>query len=372
MSESQQVTVAPRSLALLVVFLLGGVLLLALGYAAREILIQLLAASSLAMALQPYVRALEGRGMPRATAVGVTFVLAVAGAVAFGFLLLPPLAAELANFTRGIPDLLGDLTRGEGPLGLLESRFHIVEHARTLVAELGGAGAAASQALRAAGGILHTGAFVSAVAFLTFFVALNGGEWFEGFLRVLPEGSAERWRRIGKGISEGVGGYVFGNLLISVIAGVFTTVVLLAMRVPYAVPLGVIMAVLDLVPLVGATLGAVLVGLVALTKGLAVTAIVIAALAIYQQIENNLLLQIVYSRTVRLSPLAIAVSVAAGAQIGGIMGALLGIPVASALKIVTRELLAWRRGEPPPEDTEPPKKPWLRRRLERRSQQGPG
>ncbi len=132
------------------------------------------------------------------------------------------------------------------------------------------------------------------------------------------------------------------------------------------------MAVLDLVPLVGATLGAVLVGLVALTKGLAVTAIVLAALAIYQQIENNLLLQIVYSRTVRLSPLAIAVSVAAGAQIGGIVGALLGIPIASALKIVARELLAWRRGEPPPEDSEPPRKPWLRRWLERRSSAASG
>lgn len=366
MTESRQVKISPSSLVLFVIFLLGGLLLLAFGYAVREILIELLVASFLAMALQPCVRGLERRGLSRSPAVGITFVLAFAIAVAIGFLLLPPLAVELVKFARDIPNLLANLTQGQGPLGFLEDRFQVVEHAREWVAQSGRADAITSRALQAAGGILHTGSFALAIAFLTFFVALSGDQWFEGFLRVLPEGSRERWRRIGKGISEGVGGYVSGNLMISVIAGCFTTVVLLATGVPHAVPLGLIVGVLDLVPLAGATIGAVLVGLVALTKGLALTAIVLAALAIYQQIENNLLLQIVYSRTVKLSPLAIAVSVAAGAQIGGIMGALLGIPVASALKIIARELLAWRRGEQPPEDTEPARKPWLRRWLERR------
>jgi predicted PurR-regulated permease PerM len=160
---------------------------------------------------------------------------------------------------------------------------------------------------------------------------------------------------------------VYGNLLISVIAGGFTTALLLATGVPHAVPLGLIVALLDLVPFVGATVGAIIVAIVALTKGVTVMAIVIIAMWVYQLIENNLLAQLVYSQTVKLSPLAIAVSISAGVEVGGVAGALLAIPVAGAFKVIARELLAWRRGEPPPEETEPPKRPWLRRWLERRS-----
>jgi predicted PurR-regulated permease PerM len=126
------------------------------------------------------------------------------------------------------------------------------------------------------------------------------------------------------------------------------------------------MALLDLVPLVGATLGAVIVALVALTKSVAIMAIVVFAMWIYQQIENSLLTPLVYSQTVQLSPLAIALSVTAGAEIGGITGALLAIPIAGTLKVISRELLAWRRGEPPPAEP-PPRKTWIRRWLERRS-----
>jgi predicted PurR-regulated permease PerM len=138
----------------------------------------------------------------------------------------------------------------------------------------------------------------------------------------VPEASRERWQSAGSGISNAVGGYVTGNILISLVAGTVTTFILLATGVPYPVPLGLVVAVFDLIPLVGATVGTVIV-------------------------ENHTLLPLVYHRTVQLSPLAIAVSAAAGAEIGGIVGALLGIPVAGALKVAFRELLAWRRGEPP-------------------------
>jgi predicted PurR-regulated permease PerM len=145
-----------------------------------------------------------------------------------------------------------------------------------------------------------------------------------------------------------VGGYVAGNLLISLVAGTVTTLILLATGVPYAVPLGLVVAVFDLIPLVGATIGTIIVAAVALTKGVPTTVIVVAGMWVYQKIENHTLLPLVYHRTVKLSPLAIAVSVAAGAEVGGIVGALLGIPIAGALKVVTRELAAWRRGEDAP------------------------
>src|SRR5262249_9790024 len=147
-------------------------------------------------------------------------------------------------------------------------------------------------------------------------------------------------------VSEAVGGYVTGNLLISVIAGSVATLVLVALSVPYAVPLGLLVAILDLIPLVGATLGTVLVAGVALSaRGVTVAIVAVIALMVYQQFENRVLQELVYHRTVDLSQLAIALSVAAGAELGGVVGALLGIPIAGALKVVARELVAWRRGE---------------------------
>jgi predicted PurR-regulated permease PerM len=368
LTPAQQVVVAPRSLATFVAFLLGGVLLVGLVFLAREILAQLLAAIVLAMAIEPLVRGFERRGLARGHAVGITFLLAVLGALAFGYFLLPPLAKEVVRFVRDVPNLLQELTRGEGRLGFLENRFHIVEYARVWAAKHGGADALGPSALHVLGGFLHTGASVVAVTFLTLFVGRSGYQWFDGFLRVVPEGSRERWRRVGSGVSKAIGGYVFGNLLISVIAGAFTTAVLLVARVPHPIPLGIIVAVLDLVPLVGATLGTVIVAAVALTKGVTIMVIVIAAMWIYQEIENHVLVPLVYQRTVKLSDLAIAVSVAAGAEMGGIVGALFAIPIAGALKVVIRELLAWRRGEEPPEETVTPRKRrWWLRRLERGS-----
>ena len=119
---------------------------------------------------------------------------------------------------------------------------------------------------------------------------------------------------------------------------------------PFAVPLGLLVALFDLIPLVGATIGAVVVAAVALTKGVPTMAIVVVGMFLYQQVENHTLQPLVYHRTVQLSPLAIAVSVAAGAELGGVIGALLGIPAAGAIKVATRELVAWRRGQeaPPP------------------------
>jgi predicted PurR-regulated permease PerM len=215
----------------------------------------------------------------------------------------------------------------------------------------------AKPALHTAGGLLSTGAAVVAVAFLTLFVALGGRRWFDGFLEVVPEGVRERWRRAGSGVAKAVGGYVAGNVLISLIAGVVTTVILLVTHVPYPVPLGLIVAVFDLIPLIGATLGTVIVAAVALTKGVPTTVIVVASMWVYQKIENHTLLPLVYHRTVKLSPLAIAVSVAAGAEVGGIVGALLGIPFAGALKVVSHELVAWRRGEAIPQPNEPGRRP---------------
>jgi predicted PurR-regulated permease PerM len=206
-----------------------------------------------------------------------------------------------------------------------------------------GANLVGEPTLRMAKGFFVSGSSAVTIVFLALFLLLSGPEWFLGVLEVVPARSRALAQRLAEGVIKAVGGYVLGNVLISVIAGTVATVLLLVTRVPYALPLGLVVAVFDLIPMVGATLAMVIVGLVALTRGIGICAVVVGVLLIYQLVENYVLTQAVYHGTVKLSPVTIAVSLAIGAELGGVAGALIAIPVAGAIKVVFEEALAWRR-----------------------------
>ena len=123
------------------------------------------------------------------------------------------------------------------------------------------------------------------------------------------------------------------------IAGVLTTLVLLIMGVPYAVSLGLIVAILDLIPLVGATIAAILIGLVAFIHSIPAGIVVVTFFILYQQFENHVLQPVIYGRTVELSPLAVLISILIGAELAGILGALAAIPVAGSIQVL---LVDWR------------------------------
>jgi predicted PurR-regulated permease PerM len=370
-----EVVVAPRTLVALVMVSLGGLLLLAVAYTARVVLIELSAAIVLAMALEPAVQAFQRRGMVRSGAVAVTYAIAAVVVSAFLLIMLPPLVDGVARFVREAPGLVRQLAREHPQLGFIERHFNVVEDIRARMTEQGGALSISRSAFDFVGKVFHSQTAAVSIVFLSFFIAIDGRRWCAGILGLMPDASRERWRRIGSGVAGVVGGYVFGNVLISAIAGTVATLVLLVMRVPYAVPLGLLYAFLDLIPLVGALLGTVIIGAVALTQGVATSGIVAAALLLYQQFENGTLSQLVYNRTVKISALAVAVSVLAGAEIAGIPGTLLAIPVAGSLKVITRELLAWGRGvdparEPAEEPATPRRTPWLAGPWNRQSHTG--
>jgi predicted PurR-regulated permease PerM len=173
------------------------------------------------------------------------------------------------------------------------------------------------------------------IAFMTFFMLLEGREWMERIYGLASEEQQPRWRSVGRDIYRTVGGYVTGNLLISLIAGVTSGLVLWIVGVPYAVALGLLVGILDLIPLAGATIAAVLVVLVAIAASGVTAAIIVAVFFLaYQQLENHVIQPLVYGRTVQLSPLAVLVSVLIGAQIAGVLGALAAIPVAGALQVI--------------------------------------
>jgi predicted PurR-regulated permease PerM len=342
------VAITARTIATFVAVALGGVLLLVFAYAARTVLVQLVVAIVLALAAEPLVQALEGRGLSRGKAVGISFTIVFLSLVGIAYLLVTPLIDQTRQLIHDAPMLIDKLSHGQGRLGFLERRFDVVERVQEAV-NSGRLSASSQTALGAVRSTVETAGSIAFILFLTLFVQLGGRQWFESIVNLVPERDRPRVRRAGKGISASVAGYVTGNLLISVIAGSVTTVVLYATSVPYPIALGVVVGIFDLIPLVGATIGTVIAGGVALgTEGVVAAVIVVAVMILYQQVENHVLQQLVYHKTVKLSPLAIALSVAIGAEVGGVVGALLGIPIAGTINVISRELLAWRRGESVP------------------------
>jgi predicted PurR-regulated permease PerM len=330
-------------LGLLWILLVVGLVLWVL-WVARHVLVWLVIAIFLAVALDPFVQWLQRRGIRRRGLAAATAFLIVIGALAgLAAAFVPTLIDQVDTFGHQVPGWIDDLTKGRGRFGFLETKYHIVEKARHAV-QTGGA----SKILTGAGtAISFTRSVLTAVAgaitvvVLTFFLLLEGSAWMERLYGLLPYSSRPRWRQVATDIYRTVGGYVSGNLFISVIAGVSSGIVLFALSVPYAVVLGLLVAILDLIPLVGATLAAILVvAVAALTQGLTAAVVVGVFFIVYQQIENHLLQPLVYGRTVQLSPLAALVAVLVGAEVAGVLGALGAIPIAGTVQVL---LLDWQR-----------------------------
>jgi len=190
--------------------------------------------------------------------------------------------------------------------------------------------------------------FVAALATvltLTFFLILGSERYVDAGVGLFAERHQPLVRRILGQAAGAISGYVTGNLAISFICGITTFVVLLLLGMPYAAPLALLVAVLDLVPLVGATLGGVLLVIVGLFVEPWKALVLLAFVLVYQQVESNLLQPLVYSQAVQLNGLVILIALLVGGQLLGIPGALLAIPVAEIIRILITELRDYRRAE---------------------------
>jgi predicted PurR-regulated permease PerM len=314
---------------------------------ARGVITWIVIAVFLALALDPLVGFFQRRAsLNRGLAIGVTYLVVLIAIAGIGATFVPRLVTEVNGFVDATPDYVKDLTEGRGRLGFLERKYHLVERVEKEVKKPDAAKrllGLSGTAVAVTKGIITAVAATITIVFLTFFMLLEGRSWLDRFYSLLPERTQPRWRRVGHDIYRTVGGYVTGNLLISLIAGSFATVVLLIMGVPYAVALGLLVAFLDLIPLAGATIASVVVATVAFLHSIPAGIVVLAALIVYQQIENHFLQPVIYGRTVQLSPLAVLISVLIGAEIAGILGALAAIPVAGSLQVVIRDWIAARR-----------------------------
>jgi predicted PurR-regulated permease PerM len=351
------VELRPRTILRVLFIVLAVAITLEIVWIARHVLSWVVIALFLALALDPLVRFIQRRtGLNRGLSITVAYVIVLIVVVAVGATFIPKLIDEVNGFVQALPNYVHDLTHGRGRLGFLERKYNVVEKVRAQV-KAGGAKKVlglSGAALSVTKSVISIVAATVTIVFLTFFMLLEGGAWMERVYSLFPEESQARWRRVGDDIYRTVGGYVTGNIVISLIAGASITVVLLIMGVQYAVALGLLVAFLDLIPLAGATIAGVIVALVAFLHSVPAGIVVVVFFVVYQQIENHFLQPVIYGRTVQLSPLAVLVSVLVGAELAGIIGALAAIPVAGAIQVVVRDQLTARRGLVTPATAAPP------------------
>jgi len=343
--ETRVVRVESRTVLNVLVVVLAFMVVLEVIWLSREVLTWILVALFLAVALNPAVDFFQRHGVKRrGYAAALTILLLILGIAGLGSLFIPTLVGEANDFVHAVPGYVEDVSAGRGPLGDLDRKYDIVDRVQAAVQKGGAASVLglSGTAVAVTKSIITAIVAVVTIAFMTFFMLLEGPRWVERFLALLSPHQQERWSRVGDEIYKTIGGYVTGNLLISVIAGVSITIVLLIMGVPYAVALGLLVGVLDLIPLAGATLAGIVVVGVSFLHSVPAGIVVGVFFIVYQQLENHFLQPVIYGRTVQLSPLIVLVSVLIGAALAGILGALAAIPVAGTIQVILREMLSER------------------------------
>src|SRR6266550_2149022 len=242
------VELLPRTVFRILGIIIATAIVLEVIWIARHVLTWIFIALFLALALNPAVDRLEARLKRRALATGIVYIAALALVIGIGFLFIPTLVNQVNDFAGKVPNYLDDLTKGRGRLGFLQEKYHLVDKARKALRE-GGASKLfgfSGAALALAQGVVNAVLATVTIAFMTFFMLLEGRNWIQSFFSLLQPASRRRWQAVGHDIYRTVGGYVTGNLLISLIAGTLTAVVLAIMGVPFAIALGLIVGILDL------------------------------------------------------------------------------------------------------------------------------
>ncbi len=373
-APSREILVRPRTLLIIAATALGVALAVWVFLEAWQVISWVFIALLFAIALTPGVDFLERRGLPETLAVSLVCLgaLGVVGLLAWA--VVTTLVSQTTELLVAVPDAIDDITKGRGPLGFLQTEYGLADDVRRALDDQTGSGILgySAPALGVLRGVITGVVATVTIFFLVFFMLREGRRWIAGTLDLVPPASRPRWERVFAGVTRTIRGYVTGNLLISVIAGIVAYVTLMAVGVPYALPLAVLVAILDLIPLVGATIATVAAGAGALPEGVVPALVVVGVLVIYQQIENHLLQPVIYGRTVQLSPLMVLVSILVAGSIAGIVGALIAIPIAGSLQVVLLEVIEARRERtlarwspeggslPPPAPASPARSPGAR------------
>jgi predicted PurR-regulated permease PerM len=291
-----------------------------------------------ALSLMPVVDAIDARvRVPRAPIILAVFLALAATVVLVGVVVVPSVVKQVRQLSHEAPHYAMELRRN-GTFRSYDDRYHITAHvesdARVLPSRLGNATGALQAVTVKAFGVVGQLVTVLSLAFL---LILHGRNYVNMALRLTGPREA-RYRALIADVNHAVATYMLGNVAISLLATLSTWLVLTILGVPYALSLGVVVGFFDLIPMVGATIGAIIVGLATATVDFPTATIVwVVFVVLYQRFENYVVQPLVYGRALDINPLVTILSVLAGASLLGILGALLAIPVAAAIQIVLRD-----------------------------------
>ncbi len=300
----------------------------------------------LALALEPIVRWLTTKGMKRGLAVGVVFLGVVVVFILLGLLVVPPVVSEGAQLIQNAPGYVNETLNSE-VVQRLDDNYNVVERLRTEVNSRLTDSGFISQVF---GGVLGAGmalvssffkAFTVLILTLYFLAALPGMK--QAVYMMVPASRRARVEPLAEEIMRRTGAYAIGQVTVATINAVCSYLMMRLLSVPYAAVLAVAVGFLGLIPMVGATIGAILVGLVALFHDPTSAVIVAIYYVVYQQIENYVIAPKIMARTVSVPGAVTVVAALAGGTLLGVLGALLAIPVAAGLLLLYEEVLLPRQ-----------------------------
>jgi predicted PurR-regulated permease PerM len=311
---------------------------------AQATLILIAVSAFLAIGLNPTVSRLERMGLRRGVSVGLVFLGFVAFLTVVGYAIVPPVVTQITHFVQAIPQYVTDLQNNRS-IRNLDEKYHFIDkvqqYATEQAAKLGQSAATnvigVAQAL--AGLFFNT----LTVLILTLYFLSSFNNIKETAYRMVPRTRRARANLLGDEILSRVGGYVAGAFAIALIAGTTSLIFLSIVRVPYPLALALIVTITDVIPLVGATIGAVLITAVAFFVSIPVGIATLIYFLIYQQVENYVIYPRVMKRSVDVNPAAAIVAVLLGGALLGIVGALLAVPVTAALQLIFREIIIPRQ-----------------------------
>jgi predicted PurR-regulated permease PerM len=283
------------------------------------------------------------RGLRRWLATTLVFVAFLAVTGAFVAAAIPPLAQQAGDFIHQVPHYLQQAQDHSSAIGSLNDRFHVEQRITDRIN--GSGGSALNEVVSAGTAVFGVLADFLVVIVLTVYFVVDMPRIRTALYRLVPHTRRPRAILIGDEIFAKVGAYVLGNVLISVITGVATFIWLIAFGVPYPLLLAIFVAVLDLVPIVGSTIAGVVVAAVALTVSPLVCIATIVFFIVFRFVEDYLLVPRIIGRAMKVPALITVVAVLIGGALLGIVGALVAIPIAAALQLLTQEVLYPRLDE---------------------------
>jgi predicted PurR-regulated permease PerM len=337
-----------RAVLRTVLLVVSVALALYLIYLLQEPLSWLVIAAFIAVAMSGPVNVLHRR-MNRPLAIALAYGLLVLIPIGLGVLLIPSLVTQAEELASNVPQYAEDVTEfvnDNETLNDLNDKYDFTSEIQNLADDLPSQIGNAAGVLQDIGvGVVNSIFAVVTILILSVFMVGGGGRWSRAFVQAQPPGQRERIDRAMRDVANAIGNYVAGALIQATIAGVSAFIVLKVLGAPFAGPLALIVAFFDLIPVVGATIAAVLIAIVMLFVNFPVGVIIWVIWAVlYQQVENYVIQPRIQQRAVAVDGFVVIVAVLFGSTLFGIPGAILAIPAAAALQIIWREYRDYRHG----------------------------